>query len=330
MSKIILVCIVLTPFLSRANGVGNGGDICENRFKIVRSDIQSWILKAGAAGLQLPNGISENLYNSEMLNSMDLAKVSCTDEKLFIGLAEKTCQNSRQVDGSLLIKCNFHRFMETSESDQYVLVHHEYAGAANFEVNTNENSDYRISNQITYFLESQVVKKLVIKPAPTLPIAGSLSDQEADQKIMQSCETYKRLVNEKLINYVVSKGGVLHENFDVGTCARMVFTGGQPAVVLAYPHDFVTMAFSDGSLGTSLTFSAAVNNGDHADKIAFHFWWDKSPVYNNLGNLEGYNYRFLYDDASEADTSYSLVEHFYYYIKNTSSGVGIGGVGLNY
>jgi hypothetical protein len=45
-----------------------------------------------------------------------------------------------------------------------VLVHHEYAGLAGFEVNSGEDSIYPISNQIAGYLEDHVVKKLVVRP----------------------------------------------------------------------------------------------------------------------------------------------------------------------
>jgi hypothetical protein len=56
--------------------------------------------------------------------------------------------------------------MATDQSDQYVLIHHEYAGLAGFEVNDGESSQYEISNQISGYLEDQIVKKLVVKPRP--------------------------------------------------------------------------------------------------------------------------------------------------------------------
>ncbi len=65
--------------------------------------------------------------------------------------------------GQPRIECNYKRFNEASESDQYVLVHHEYAGLSGFETNKTDDSDYKISNQLTGFLESQVIKKLSVK-----------------------------------------------------------------------------------------------------------------------------------------------------------------------
>ena len=150
------------------NEHGNGGDVCEKRFQSVRDDLGSWLFQGGAAGLKLPSALTVDSYKQSMLKQISTAKVSCTDDKVFVGHAEKTCKNFLADDGALMIVCHANRFLNTSESDQYVLVHHEYAGLAGFEVNTDEESNYDISNQITGFLENFVIKKLVVKPPVTL------------------------------------------------------------------------------------------------------------------------------------------------------------------
>lgn len=163
----VLICsMALQAQASGGNGYDhdNGGDICENRFITVRNDLSAWIVKGGAAGLRLPAPVSLEQYVQKMLEKIQAGKVSCVDEKIFVGSAEKTCKNFSDADGTLRIQCNSKRFLETPESDQYVLVHHEYAGLAGFEVNDGEVSDYSISSQITGFLEDQIIKKLVVKP----------------------------------------------------------------------------------------------------------------------------------------------------------------------
>lgn len=194
MFRRILASVVLVPLFAAANGVGNGGDICENRFTLIRNDIQSWILKGGAAGLSLPQGVDLATYSHNMLSNIEATKVSCTDKKLFIGNAEKTCANYRSSNGSLSVKCNSTRFMNTSESDQYVLVHHEYAGLSGLEVNKGEASDYRISNQISEYLQDQVIKKLVIKK-PSKPSSAPPSDE------VNSC-VGKILTNEDVVKSI--------------------------------------------------------------------------------------------------------------------------------
>jgi hypothetical protein len=102
-----------------------------------------------------------------------------------VGEAEKTCKNFIGRQGLARIECNTKRFLETDESDQYILVHHEFAGLAGLEVNQGEDSDYQISNQIAAFLEDQVTKKLVIKP-------GEGSDPKRDCGLEGSVEKRAR------------------------------------------------------------------------------------------------------------------------------------------
>lgn len=147
----------------RISGSGNGGDMCELRMKDIRQDLSNWIALGGAQGLRLPQDVSVDQYITEMQAVIGSAKFSCVDETLKIGSAEKTCVNYKNDDKSMEIVCNTKRFLGTTESNQYVLTHHEFAGLAGFEVNSGEESNYTISNQITGFLEDHVVKKLVIK-----------------------------------------------------------------------------------------------------------------------------------------------------------------------
>jgi hypothetical protein len=152
---------------------GNGGDMCEDRIKEIRDDLKTWIIKDGSRGLKLPADVSLASYNSKMLNVISRAKISCGADPIFIGRAEKTCKNFIDSNGQESIQCNFDRVLKTPESDQYVLIHHEYAGLAGFEVNNEEDSNYGISNQISGFLEDQVIKRLVVRPVE----AGGLCDE---------------------------------------------------------------------------------------------------------------------------------------------------------
>jgi len=163
--NLLLLSLVLAsiPALAADKGL-NGGDICEDRFQVVSSDLASWIEQGGSAGLVLPAGVSINQYNSKMTSEIKTALVSCTDDKVMVGSAEKTCENFVDSKGQARIVCDSSQFMATDESQQYVLVHHEYAGLAGFEVNDGETSNYPISNQITGFLAQELVKKLVVKP----------------------------------------------------------------------------------------------------------------------------------------------------------------------
>ena len=193
MKFLILSLLVLCVGISKSYAGGgdgydhdNGGDICESRFQTVREDLKDWIKRGGSTNLRLPSKITHDRYQELMLNRMESAKVSCVADKIEVKGAEKTCKNFAKPDGTLHIVCNRNLFLATSSSDQYVLVHHEYAGLAGFEVNTGETSNYEISNQISGFLEEQIVKKLPIKPADSenpFKAASCVGDQVTSQDV---------------------------------------------------------------------------------------------------------------------------------------------------
>lgn len=176
-----LLFFFMSGYSASANKeVGNGGDICEKSFLTVRDDISSWIGKGGSAGLEFPSEISQERYDTGMLQMMRKASVSCTTEAVLIGAAEKTCKNFEDENGDTRVLCNVKRFLETSASDQYVLVHHEYAGLAGIEVNAGEESRYSLSKQISGFLENQVIKKLAISRPISLTRYCSIDGHESD------------------------------------------------------------------------------------------------------------------------------------------------------
>ena len=155
-----------------AHGAGNGGDACELRIHNIREDLKKWIADGGATHLKLPATLDADAYKKKITDAITDAEVSCTSDKLTLKGAEKTCLNS--VGGAVKITCNRDAFNATQESEQYVLIHHEYAGIAGIEVNAGAASDYLISKQLTSFLKDTVVKKLVIpsqRPLPG-PVAG--------------------------------------------------------------------------------------------------------------------------------------------------------------
>ena len=144
---------------------GGGGDVsCEDRFKIIRDDIKKWISDGGSAALTLPPDVTSQQYDAAMLENIGRAQVSCTDEPVKIGKAEKTCKFFWDDSNAPNILCNRTLFVkETKGDDQYVQVHHEYAGLANLEAPDGEGSKYPISNQITEFFENKVSRHLAVK-----------------------------------------------------------------------------------------------------------------------------------------------------------------------
>jgi hypothetical protein len=186
---VALTIASLNPaYASKGDKEGNGGDMCEDRIKVVRDDIASWINKGGSAGLQLPRGIDNAQYSSLMLNAISQAKVSCTDAVIKVGQSEKTCKNF--IDGGApRIVCNAKRFLDTNESQQYVLIHHEYAGLAQIEQNYGDDSNYSVSNQISGYLVNEVVKRLAVRPR-SVNNPGNSPDFDALQKLQEGEQRY--------------------------------------------------------------------------------------------------------------------------------------------
>lgn len=172
MACMALIALAATSAAHAGDRVGNGGDICEDRIKIIRDDIRSWIERGGSEGLRLPAGLTLSRYDKGILGGISKATVSCTSRRIELDGAEKTCENFVDSRHGPQLVCNAARFQATSQSDQYVLVHHEYAGLAGFEVNRGPSSDYSLSNQLTEYLKDEVVKKLAVRqafsPAPEL------------------------------------------------------------------------------------------------------------------------------------------------------------------
>lgn len=171
MKKIIFLSFIMSMSLAHAKigseGVG-GGDLCEDRIKIVRDDIKVWIKAGGPVGLTLPAGMSVDDYSSSMLLQIEKAKVRCVsagDEGFpvsVVGMA-KVCRFDINADQSM-ITCDYNKFQAMKGGDQYLLVHHEYAGLAQVEIPNESDSDYSVSNQLSAYLVNERVRKLSIKP----------------------------------------------------------------------------------------------------------------------------------------------------------------------
>jgi hypothetical protein len=105
---LVLLSIALLPFSSFAEKeVGNGGDICEDHFKIVRDDIASWINNRGSSALSLPNGVTLDQFNRGMLMQISNAQISCTQDKVMIGNAEKTQTTSFLIKSHNILRMHW-------------------------------------------------------------------------------------------------------------------------------------------------------------------------------------------------------------------------------
>lgn len=167
---ILLSMLTLNAYAGQDRG---GGDLCENQIKVIREDLASWIQKGGPRGLKLPSGVSVDRYSEGMLSQISKARVRCVGpgDKGFpveVYGTPKVCKFETGVFRGATITCERPAFSALSESDQYVLVHHEYAGLAGIEQPTKDDSVYNVSNQISAFLVDYVVKRLAVKA----PVAG--------------------------------------------------------------------------------------------------------------------------------------------------------------
>ena len=158
-------------------GGSGGGDNCENRIQQIRDDIKDWIGKGGHQTLKLPSDISPDIYSARMNRAfLDAGNIKCVspgddDYPVQINGTPKTCLFKSLPN--IQIICDREKFQKESESGQYVLVHHEFAGVAGLEQPENEISKYFLSNQITSYLRDTVVKKLAVIPKKS-PIMENL------------------------------------------------------------------------------------------------------------------------------------------------------------
>ncbi|MGK5089361.1 hypothetical protein WDW86_17560 [Bdellovibrionota bacterium FG-2] len=186
----------LTAHAAKEGGVsGGGGDASEVRVNDIRADILKWIGEGGAETLKLPSGITRESYRAGMEkflapHAVGVGFVSTTQEtwtpnpegKVNVNGLAKTCRGFvSSNDGLPHILCNTERFAATSESQQYQLIHHEFAGLAGLEQNIGASSDYQLSKQLTDFLVAQTVLRLAVKrnvsPTPYIPLGASETDK---------------------------------------------------------------------------------------------------------------------------------------------------------
>ena len=193
-------CVVFTTLLcwlihfgwfqsaALANGIDRGGgDSCERRISEIREDLLGWITKGGAKDLLIPQGTSYDAYATMMSKTLvappdsHAVVVGCINEEqekaeqtkkrpnpelnVNVDGQPKTCRwfiSKRDYRQHIL--CKVERFIDqTSSSEQYSLIHHEFAGLVGVEPNDGAASSYGISSQITDYLESVPVLKLAVK-----------------------------------------------------------------------------------------------------------------------------------------------------------------------
>ncbi len=214
MKKIFLLGLVLMSSIGHAKmgseGVG-GGDLCEDRIKIIRDDLNSWISKGGPKDLQLTDGVSTSDYSKAMLTEIKMAKIKCVaagdiEYPIQIGNSPKVCRFDKTQDTSQ-ISCDFNKFQSTSESDQYVLIHHEFAGLAGVEIPNGDDSNYSISNQISKYLVDQVVKKLAVKSTSITVSAKTIEHENCNVFLSEGKGPLGKLpISDSVQQILIKKG----------------------------------------------------------------------------------------------------------------------------
>ncbi len=176
-SIILALIFIATNANAAAEGtsVRGGGDPCESRFKLVRDDLRLWIHQGGASTLDLPVFLSSERYALLMLEKIEKTGVRCVAPNdpgypVAINGTPKTCRFEKRPDGDQII-CDYRKFLAASTAEQYVLIHHEYAGIAGVEKPNQDDSHYEISNQIVEFISDGEVPKLMVKPTPENGVA---------------------------------------------------------------------------------------------------------------------------------------------------------------
>ncbi len=260
MRKIILVAVLCLGFvgsLSIAGPVvgGGGGDTCENQIQIVSSDLMSWIVHAGSQYLKLPQNVTLNQYNQTMVEQIKITKVNCVGKGdqgypvNYQGTPKICVFNFNSVSGSK-ITCDFEKFNQISIDDQYVLIHHEYAGLSGIENPSEDVSNYQVSNQIAAFLEEQTTKKLVVKK----PVHKMIETRTQEYICGEAPNTFKKTY-EITMNYDSKTW-----DFQIHTPGNPFYTGSLDAgVVIIKDLDSNKEYYGDGEVNDRYKYARVLN-----------------------------------------------------------------------
>ena len=161
----LLNALLTTPSTFAKDNYSDRNDktTCQKRIKTIGDDINLWISKGRAKVLKLPTNITPSMYGNKMLEEIEKTEINCVKKTIYVNNIEKTCTNYQNTSGKKVLTCNFARFNAMNETDQYRLIHHEYAGLAGFEANKDNRSVYPISDQVSGLFENILIKRLATK-----------------------------------------------------------------------------------------------------------------------------------------------------------------------
>lgn len=302
--------------------VGGGGNAAEIRINDIRADILKWIDAGGYQDLKLPPGLTSEDYVAGMkkvLAPQAVVVVAITPEqeatttdgelKVVVDGQPKTCRGfvSRK-DGLPHILCSTKGFSDTTEADQYRLIHHEYAGLADIEHNVGAASDYEISAQLTDFLQLQPVLKLAIKRAlPVLDFSLSPNAKGSDGRPIEMsyldsiayCSSIgaKLPTARQLALYATTRGAQIRETAFPGVSVHEK----------AVKREIHAM----GAIGFEPIYRDALHGGDGVDFYYNADAWIRDPSLPIGSHEERQVYSLRQTDrASEMEGIYFLNEAF--------------------
>lgn len=271
------------PVLAAVGGAGpGGGDRCEERFKEVTADLQKWIQDGGARHLQLPTGITPDIYAQSMLERVAKARITCLSAgdpgyPVLVNGKPKECRNFTDDLGQLRIECDREKFYSSlkepnNDAVQYRIAHHEYASLSGFEPHEEDNSSYQISNQIIGFLEDQTVKKLVVKTNLPSPIRWVRVSPDELQCIKWTQSFSVEVKTENLVEIYSETASAK------GLCETSKLAAKQTGKALFVNLTTAAVVPDDGSfLRESISFAekkwAEVKR---VDSITCQVWWKSS------------------------------------------------------
>ena len=175
----LVTCIGLSIQVFAAGGdgtnSGGGGGACDDRVQEIRDDLRHWIEGQGPEKGKLKllgqktipeysKAMADYLAVSRDVNGASTAKtrVECVYHVIQFQGDQRDCRFDQLKSGPK-ITCDARNFLALNEDRQYRIIHHEYAGLAGFEPPHAGQSTYFVSDQISAYLEKQVIKKLAIK-----------------------------------------------------------------------------------------------------------------------------------------------------------------------
>lgn len=192
LSLISFMCFLISSnlysqkLIGQGSEGGGGGDTAnEARVEEIRKDLLTWIENGGAKSLKFNNLISYDDYVTRMKSILLPKKVTVIfvkndkskdpELKVSVDGQPKTCRSlyssKPESFGQPKIICNIFRFNKFSDdirysnldTEQYRLIHHEFAGLVGVEKNEGAISDYYFSSQVSANLEKTEIFRLAIK-----------------------------------------------------------------------------------------------------------------------------------------------------------------------